>query len=175
VVTAPVLDGVVFGVVDEAELDGGGGVDVGVKARGVGRSLFWVNANDVADCGANTIGTDNGIVCDCRFCVCAAVEGDDAGFEIDGGTFVVEHDLDRSASTFGLFGTFFQHGVHVLPVEHVVAIAPSLLIVTQVNDRDRFAACPVAVDELEEVDWVAFGNVDPPFRQPSHAVGGAGD
>jgi len=60
---------------------------------------------------------------------------------------MVDEQLHRSASAFLLKGTVLEHAVHVLAVEHVVYIAPTLLIVAKLIHTHRFAGLPVTVDE----------------------------
>lgn len=72
-------------------------------------------------------------------------------------------------------GALLQHGVHVLAVEHVVVVAPSLLVVAEVVDAVWVSGVPVAADEALEQHGVSHLDVDSPLLQPARAVGGARD
>ena len=60
--------------------------------------------------------------------------------------------------------------MHVLSVEHVVNMSPSLLVVVQAVFADGLAGLPVSVDQLLEDNGIALCDVDSPFVQPSCAV-----
>jgi hypothetical protein len=60
--------------------------------------------------------------------------------------------------------------MHVLSVEHVVDMAPSLFVVFQAVFADGLAGLPVSVDQFLENNGIALCDVDSPFMQPPCAV-----
>ena len=76
---APVLEGAVLGVVDEAELHGVLGVHVGVQAAGVSGPLLRSQTDDAADGGADAVRADDEVVLGSY----AVVECDDTSVKVD--------------------------------------------------------------------------------------------
>ena len=82
---------------------------------------------------------------------------------------MIDDQLRRRAIA-GPHSAVLQHGVHVLPMKHVVDISPALFVVVEVVDANGLAGLPIAVDELLEHHGVALGYVDAPFVKPARAV-----
>lgn len=88
---------------------------------------------------------------------------------------MVDQQLSRRAFALLTQCAVLQHGVHVLSVEHVVDIAPSLLVVVKAILADWLTRLPVAVDQPLEDDRVTLSDIDVPLVQPSCAVRRARD
>lgn len=90
--------------------------------------------------------------------------------------YLMIHDqLRRRPLTLLVQRTVLQHGMHVLPVEHVVHVSPPLLVVVEIVHAHGLAGLPVAVDQLLEHNGVPLRDVDIPFVQPPRAVRRARD
>lgn len=166
VVPAPVLDGAVETVVDEALGDGFLRQNVGVQAAG-GRGAFVdMDAYDFPNLRADAVGSDDDVVLELR----SVGEADLSGCGVDFDALVIHQQFDRCACSLLLRRRVQEHAVHILSMKHVVRMAPFLLIVSQIIHTDRLARLPIAVDQLAQVDAIALGNVHVPFPQPLHAV-----
>lgn len=140
VLPAPVLQRAVLRVIDQPEADGVLGAYVGVQTARVGGFLLRLETDDATHGGADAICANDEVM----LRGLAVGKGDQPRLEVDvlallslsilslsvgqKPYLMVHEQLHRRPLPLLLHRAILQHGMHVLPMEHVVHVPPSLLI-----------------------------------------------